>query len=127
MTGSLLTNGDIYTVPWTDYSGTSTIIGWASFSNKELYYKKIGKLVFCQFFIYGASNSINTSFTLPYSNSGGLINVPIVAINNTSEIYGGIVSNSSGAKFDLFVNVWGGTWSATGDKSTRGQFFYETA
>jgi hypothetical protein len=41
---------DIYTAPWTNYSSTSHIIGWASFTTQEVFYKKIGRLVYVHFY-----------------------------------------------------------------------------
>ena len=32
----------VTSVPWTDYSATSTIVGWTSYTTKEIWYKKIG-------------------------------------------------------------------------------------
>jgi hypothetical protein len=37
---ALQITGDLYQVSWTDYSATSTIVGWSSFTEKFIYYKK---------------------------------------------------------------------------------------
>jgi len=34
-------SADAYTVAYTDYSATSTVVGWSSFTNKLIYYKKM--------------------------------------------------------------------------------------
>jgi len=63
--GSLHTTGDIYTTAWTDYSSTSTITGWSSFTVQKIYYKKVGDLGVVEFLISGTSNAATASFTLP--------------------------------------------------------------
>ena len=45
----------VTSVAWTDYSATSTIVGWSSYTTKSIFYKKIGKLVFVQFVISGVA------------------------------------------------------------------------
>ena len=58
-------------VPWTDYSGTSAITGWTSYTTKEIFYKKIiGNLVFVKFRIAGESDTTNANFTLPFTGEG---------------------------------------------------------
>src|SRR5205814_10418940 len=63
----VLGDGDIYTVAWMDYSATSTIVVWTSFTSKLIFYKKIGKDVFVQFELTGTSNATTSTFTLPFT------------------------------------------------------------
>jgi hypothetical protein len=64
-------SGDLYTVTWTDYSGSSTIVGWTT-PTAKIRYKKIGKLVWVQYQITGTSNAGTTSFTLPFANNASI-------------------------------------------------------
>lgn len=55
---------------WIDYSATSTIVGWSSYTTKKLQYKLIdSNLMVVQFNIEGTGSGTSTTFTLPYSAS----------------------------------------------------------
>jgi hypothetical protein len=59
---------------WTDYSASSTIVGWqVSGRVAAIYTKKIGKTVFVHFRITGTSDSTGMSFTLPYTQTSSAI------------------------------------------------------
>jgi hypothetical protein len=125
-----LFSDDFYTYPWTDYSASSTITGWSSFTNKEIYYKKIGKLVFVAFQLDGTSNSTSAIFSLPYSatSSGPALRFPVQSQNNGGVfVFGmGLLDPGSNA-VDLRKDPDGGSYTASGTKSVRGQFWYEAA
>ena len=55
---------------WTDYSASSTVVGWAATPTREILYCKVGKIVFVSFYITGTSNATGASFTLPDTASG---------------------------------------------------------
>jgi hypothetical protein len=57
---------------WVDYSATSTIVGWSSFTAKKIRYRVVGKLVFVTAQLTGTSNSTTTSFTLPFTSSSNI-------------------------------------------------------
>ena len=74
--GSIEAIGDIYTVPWTDWSGSVTVRGITSFSVKWMQYKLIGKRLLCEFYFEGTITCGETtfSFNLPFPwiyGSGG--------------------------------------------------------
>jgi hypothetical protein len=122
--------GDLYSVPWTDYSGTSTIVGWSSFTTKKIYYKKIGKLVFVDYNLDGTSDNTALTFTLPYATSTLLpdpTSIIVWAMNNgvANTGYVRIPANSSTVTF--YRDVLGNTWTAANRKYVLGQFFYEAA
>lgn len=111
-----------------DYSATSTIVGWSSFTSKFLVYKKIGRLVFVNFNFIGTSNSTSTSFTLPFTNviqhvysicrvqdNGGTIDAGLAILTNTSNTV------------SLYKTINGGGWTATGTKAAQGQFIFVTS
>ena len=109
---------------WIDYSATSTIVGWSTFTTKLIKYRVIGKQVFVIANIRGTSNSTSTSFTIPFNsistndnmgyglNNGGAVNCLI-------EISGG--TNLIGC----YANLAG--WTASGTKSIWVQFFIDIA
>lgn len=120
----------LYDSGWIDYSATSTIVGWSSFTTKQIRYKIIGKQMFVQCNIDGISNSINASFTIP-NNS---INISeVVTVNRNSN--NGVASSTFGMTRVLinqnivtsFINNAGGTWTSSGSKFIECQFFIEIA
>lgn len=78
----LSTTGDIYTTAFTDYSNSSTIVGFSSFTRKQIFYKKIGKLVTVWFNLYGTADGVLVSFTLPY---GLNTNLDLVYFNTVTD------------------------------------------
>lgn len=127
--GDLKVKNDIYTIPLTDYSATSTVVGWSSFSLKTIYYKKIGKTVFVYFDLLGTSNSGSTTFTLPYNNSGAIVARFVYRAQDNGGalvVAPGQMAGGSGSAI-LYSDMAGGLWTSSGQKSAFGQFFYETS
>lgn len=124
---------DVNSVAWTEYSSVSTITGWSSFTQKGIYYKKIGKLVFVYFHLAGVSNSTSVSFTLPYTSydtslSGGVYGATLIdASDNSAELTVAskvqLPVNSSTAT--CYTNMGSGAWTNSGGKTAIGQFWYE--
>jgi len=127
--GDLNVVGDIYTTAWTDYSDTSTIVGWASYTTKEIYYKKVGNLVFVSYKLVGTSNAVSTTFTLPFTAaSGGVFG----ALTNMSIDSGTITTSPSRASMTgttvIFTKGYvsaDNTWTNSGGKTIYGEFWYE--
>lgn len=124
-------NQDLYTATFADYSGSSTVVGWTSFTTKQIYYKKIGKFVFVTYRLIGTSNSTTTSFSLPYSNNSSIVlNATVAqAIDNTSSNQAGALLQIplSSSTATLFMDSGGTTWTGSGTKNVAGQFFYQAA
>jgi hypothetical protein len=112
-------------VAWTDYSSTSTVTGWSSFTVKQIFYKKIGKLVFVQFRLDGTSNATSANFTLPYTVTD-TVYVPIATRDNSGTRTIGITNPTSTTAY-LYKDPTLASWTASGTKEARGQFWYETA
>lgn len=111
---------------WTDYSGSSTIVGWSSYTLKRILYKDIGKTRFVTFVLYGTSNSTAVSFTLPTASlSNGRIDFPIRAIDNNAEgaIGVGYLADSS-ASVECYKSGLA-AWTASNSKLAAGQFTYQ--
>ena len=128
----IVNEGDLYNVAWTDYSATSTIVGWASFINKQIYYKKIGRLVFVCFSIKGASNSTSCSFSTPFTSTAALSSTSFVigqSIDNdnllTTAGNGSVLPNDSSVI--LYKDAGQGAWTNSLTKQVIGQFWYEAA
>ena len=117
--------GDVYNVPWTDYSSISTIYGWGSFSTKIFNYKKIGRLVFINIEFAGVSDSAVITFTVPFSSASRYVFALGVTSNNGAfEAAGhGIIDMSSTIVTLYRYNEK--TFTASGTKITSGSFFYE--
>jgi len=131
MTGSLTVMGDLFSVPWTDYSAVSTITGWSSFSVKLIYTKKIGNLVFVSVNLEGTSDANTISFTLPYANNSGVTFgfARGFAVDNGSTLTtGGRISFPTGSSTVTANKDYGtGTWTTSNGKSIRVAFFYLVA
>jgi len=130
VTGLLTVTGDAYTVVWTDYSDSSTITGWNSYTYKEIYYKVIGKLIFVSFHIYGTSDSTSASFTIPYtvSNNPSTVNigqVVIPVVDNGSSAFGFIYADKNTSVIYAVPSVSGAydDWTSSGNKRIRGEIW----
>jgi hypothetical protein len=128
--GKAVVTGDIYTVVWTDYSATSTITGWSSFTTKKILYKKVGKLVVVHFHLEGTSNSASSSLTLPYqvvSNMRSTAPGVILAIDNGTQVTTAFAYyNSGGSQIDLAKSIASSSWTSSGTKLCAGHIVYET-
>ncbi len=121
---------DLFTVAWTDYSGTSTVTGWTSFTTKVIRYKKVGKLVFVEFTLDGTSNATSASFTLPYATASSPATTSFaigLTIDNGSAATTSGRGDMATLTCTLTPNNAGGNWTASGQKLVRGQFFYEAS
>jgi hypothetical protein len=127
--GNLSAAGNIYTTVWTAYHDSSSITGWSSYSTKEIWYKKVGELVFVWFDLNGTSNSTSTSFTLPHSNNSDvLLSSFLVAQNNGSWSASWCSMSTSSSTVTCYPSVGGGStsWTSSGSKTARGHFVFET-
>lgn len=112
---------------WVDYSATSTIVGWSSFTTKQIRYRIIGKQMFVVYKIFGTSNSTATTFTLP----NNCINIG--AFNANYGVDNGAIKNFTyseaivGSNNIFFWQTGSYTWTASGVKQIIGQFFIEIA
>ncbi len=114
-----------------DYSGTSTVVGFSSFSVKQIYIKKIGKLVHVDVYLYGTSNTNNDiTFTLPYANALGTAAgyTPIFRYDNgTMDGLGCLFFNgASSIRVTKNLTGVGNEWTASGNKGIIGHFTYIT-
>lgn len=118
---TLLGNG---TVTFTDYSTTSTIVGWSN-PTKTIRYAILGNLMIVQFSIVGTSDSTSTSFTLPSTANGTqAMSYAVVRDNSTFQTYPGYASIAANAStVNIYKDGLGTGWTASGDKRVIGSFF----
>ena len=122
-----------YSVPgsnnWVDYSATSTIVGWSSFTTKIIKYRVVGKQVFVIFDLEGTSNSASApTFTLPYSavNSTSYTNYGVD--NGVANIITSILTTSTITSYRwTSFTVLTGTWTSSGSKRIFGQLNFQIA
>ena len=129
-TGETALEFAILVVAWLDYSAISTIVGWSSFTTKQIYVKKIDKTVFVAFYIYGVSNSASTSFTVPYAAASAPIYTqfnPRVQDNAGAYVMGIGSLEASGTTVTLTSDLQGANWTNSGTKVAIGEFWYESA
>ena len=124
----LIPDGDLYTDLWQDYSGDSTVIGWGSFTTKQIYYKRVGNLVTVTYLIAGTSNVTGVTFTLPYSAVAGVNVNGATPVRDNGTWAGGNYTLNSGTDIVTCRVGWGTggtTWTASGTKIVKGNFTYE--
>lgn len=124
---NLLPSGNGGSDAWIDYSGTSTVTGWGSFTTKIILYRQSYKTIQVIFFLNGTSNSTSTTFTLPTASSASsYLSLTYIAVNNGTTITGcryELPSSSSTVTCD--PTSAGGSWTGSGNKLVRGEFFYK--
>ena len=116
---------------WTDYSATSTVVGWSSFTTKLIYTKKIGKTVIVTFYLGGTSNATGVTFTLPYTSAnttvafGGALEV---AQDNGSNLTTAcrMTLPANSATVTCYKDMIGAAWTNSNEKTVRGTLIYIT-
>jgi hypothetical protein len=112
---------------WVDYSASSTIVGWSSFTaNKFIWYKIIDGIMFVNFYLEGTSNATTATFTLPNVNTMLYMSLSAFIINNggitTNQVGRITVPNGSSTVTVNRDNV-GIAFTPSGSKTIAGQFF----
>ena len=120
--------GNIYTAAWADYYPSSTVVGWAATPSGNIYYKKIGNLVFVTYYITGTSNATNVTFTVPYTSNANMeYYVATWGQDNGVTLTGAcraVLPNNS-ITVTVIADMASAVWTNTGTKTVRGQFWYE--
>ena len=113
---------------WVDYSLTSTIIGWTSYTAKSIWYKKIGNMSYVTFDIEGTSNSTTTNFSVANTHSnmgaGSMFAYFSIDKGTTTNCGFGRIQVSEGV-VSLYkdFNYTSSTWTNSGSKTVVGIFF----
>lgn len=125
--GAMLTTlGGVAETAWTDYSASSTIVGWSSFITKKIYYKDIGKTRFIQVHLDGTSNATTVSLTLPSATSntisyGGQIRTDDNSVVNIGQYV--LLQNTS--IVDVYYGPSASSWTASGTKRVFGTIIHQ--
>lgn len=119
--------GDIYSWnnAWQDYSASSTIVGWTSYTTKQIYYKKVGNLVFVFFYVAGTSDSTSTTFSLPHASISPTSATFVRVQDSGTWLPAGLGWLPAGSTFYAYTTSGGASWTASGTKTIVGQFWYE--
>ena len=113
-----------------DYSLSSTIVGWSSFTAKKICYKKIGKLLFVYYAIGGTSDNVASYFTVPFTKNL-ITNIGFVAgyiIDNGGVAKNATISlNNGNGNIVLYPDVPGSNWTNSGTKYVTGFCIFEVS
>jgi hypothetical protein len=135
--GTLYVPGDIYstttTSGWINWSASLNAAGWDA-TTSYAWYKKIGHLVFFNFYVTGTSNQNYATIDLPFPPAvmGGAtrFTAPVKVIDNgVQQLHPGLiylpVSTATGV--DVYINYSGvHGYTASGTKTIQGEFWYQT-
>ena len=108
---------------WIDYSATSTIVGWSSFTSKQILYKVIdnNKTLLLNFLIAGVSNSTQTTFTLPFTPLTGMTGRDLILCIDAGAFSVGKFVYTSASNVITFVHdINGVAFANTGNKQING-------
>lgn len=120
---------------WTDYSSTSTITGWSSFTDKQIWYKQIGKTMHVMYALSGTSNATSISFTVPVA-AVGHGNITTEMCTGLSKDNGSFSSTPARVYIDptsstttviVIKDLGTANWTSSGEKLIRGLYIYEVA
>ncbi len=111
---------------WTSYAGTP-VVGWAAGVSVEIWYQVLYGIIHVAYHITGTSNSVNTSFTLPYTvNSPVSWNVynVLCADNSVWQTTPGLATMTGGSAVVTFYKDGALTlWTNVNNKTIAGEFF----
>lgn len=131
---STLTNG-VLNVPnyatggggtWVDYSATSTIVGWSSFTTKVIKYSVNGKQIFFIVEFDGTSNSTSATFTMPNNTINSILTYGWSKNNGVSNPQS-LIYTAANSNIITCYNGNSSTWTASGSKGFQCQFFIITS
>lgn len=111
---------------WVDYSATSTIVGWSSFTTKVLKYRVIGKQIFFIVEFDGTSNSTSATFTMPSNTINSILTYGWSKNNGVANPQS-LIYTAANSNIITCYNGNSSTWTASGSKGFQCQFFIITA
>lgn len=113
---------------WVDYSSTSMVTGWSSYTEKILRYKTVGKIQFWFYSLSGTSNSTSASFTIPNASASALTIAKLIDYTYDNGSYqtspGNLILGGSATTVNLY-KAGITLWTNSGTKTCSGQFFIE--
>jgi len=125
--------GEVYSNAHSNYYSSSTVVGFSSLSQTDIYTKRIGKTAFVTFGLYGTSNSTSFTFTLPWTSATGTTAYfpCCILYNNGVQGKDGMIQLTTASNVATCY-IYGASWSPTGwtnvnAKGLWGYFSYQTA
>jgi hypothetical protein len=106
----------------TNISLTSTIVGWSTFTVREIFLLETDDAYLVIYRLAGTSNSASSSFTIPNNAGYYATELSRVQNNGTSLAQPGFAVINAGSNIvTLNINNTGGAWTASGGKFSVGQ------
>lgn len=113
---------------WTDYSASTTVVGFASINTKQVWYYSDGATLYWIARIQGTSNAGNLTFTLPTAQKASTppCTIACAVTNSGAPVTSGgrCLTAASSAVISVFSNLSNGTFAATGTKAVFAEGFY---
>jgi len=126
--------GDVYSVPWTDYYSSSTIVGWSSLTagRRQIMYRTLGDMVWVSFHLEGTSNSGSSTFTVPYTAVTVATSHSFgcglgFTYDNASYVANGTCRLGNNSNIVYCAMSAGAAWTSSGAKTVEGEFWYMKA
>lgn len=108
---------------WVDYSATSTVVGWSSFTTKKISYKIIDNAMIIDFNIEGVSSLGTASFTIPFNASSAtfVLSAYIINLGSASSNPGRISSANGSNVITVQRDGQNTAFTSSGTKRCSGQ------
>lgn len=111
---------------WTDIASSCTILGWSSFTAKEINIIDLGNTYCLIIAISGTSNSAITSVTIPYNNNGSSQYLVSHGINNGTNAATRVEFLNSASLIKFYrATVGVDDWTPSGTKSVYATFTFK--
>jgi len=122
-------NTKLASTSWIDYSATSTIVGWSSFTSKFIFYKIIDNYCFVDFYISGTSNTTTINFTLPFNNTSSFATFAPSGYSANNNVNNSAPSRLTIENASNVVNCYKDmaflNWTASSIKAIAGQISFK--
>ena len=114
---------------WIDYSATSTIVGFSSFTTKVIRYKQISdNVIWVKGVLSGVSNSTVLNFTIPFTSANNVKNVGVSGVvnNGTTQAGPGFATcNQNTNIVNIFRDFNGTAFTTSGTKTGEFSIYIE--
>ena len=111
-----------------DLSESANVVGWSSFTTKLIAARQLNvDTVLVTYFLAGTSNSSEVSFILSKAAEASCYAVPGLARDNGSLLTSPaqIVLLQDESIVNVYKDITGAVWTASGSKEIAGQFIYK--
>jgi hypothetical protein len=123
LVGNVKVDADIYSVDWTNWGGSVSVTGFASFTTGAYWYKKVGKTMYLKVAMAGPADGTSITITTPYNikspnsqiydvvkpvwtyDNSGLVATPGLCCKNAAANKLNIYADWAAADFTLGHNI----------------------